>query len=95
MAAIDGIFGTFDQWCEFHHWVATSKRPQYCKYFYPTPLNDGTKGLIANTPVKVDIWLYNNCSLEWVKERLEIMHNGVPGKNENSKWQSSLYGKKW
>lgn len=79
MAAIDKIYGTYYQWCEFHTWVATSKRPQYCRYFYPTPSygEDGTGiGPITNTPVKVDIWLWENCPLEWVKERLKEMYGG-------------------
>ena len=68
MSGIDKIYGTYDQWCDLHHWVATSKRPQYCRHFYPTPPYDGGIGPITNTPVKVDIWLYENCPFEWVKE---------------------------
>lgn len=78
MAGIDKIYGTYEQWCEFHYWVATSKRPQYCMYFYPTPpLLDGKhRGPITNTPVRVDRWLWDNCPLKFVKKRLNEMYGG-------------------
>ena len=73
MAATDKIYGTFEQWCEFHQWVARSKRPQYCRYFYPTPF---AYGPITNTPVWVDKWLWDNCPLKWVKQELKKMYGG-------------------
>lgn len=79
MAGIDKIYGTYDQWCDFHNWMARSKRPQYCRYFYPTPNYgvDGTHiGCITNTPVRVDRWLWDNCPLKFVKKRLKEMYNG-------------------
>lgn len=76
MASIDKIYGDRDKWMEFHRWVATSKRPQYCRYFYPTP-RDGV-GPITNTTVRVDQWLWLNCPLPWVKDRLKEMYNGSP-----------------
>lgn len=75
MASIDKIYGTYEQWCQFHNWMAYSKRPQYCRYFYPTPAY-GSEGPITNTPVKVDKWLYDNCPLKWVKQRLKEMYGG-------------------
>jgi hypothetical protein len=75
MAGIDKIYGTYQEWIEFHHWVASSKRPQYCKYFYPTPPY-GEVGCITNTPVKVDKWLWDNCPFDWVKDRLKEMYGG-------------------
>ena len=83
MAGIDCIYGTFDQWQELHQWVARSKRPQYCRYFYPTPAcceenTTDDKGRIMHTPVKVDKWLWDNCPFPWVKEELAFMYNGSP-----------------
>jgi hypothetical protein len=74
MAAIDKLYGTFDQWCELHTWVANSTRPQYCRYFYPTP-EYGKTGPITNTPIRVDIWLYKNCPFDWVKKQLIAQYN--------------------
>ena len=75
MAGIDKIYGTDQQWQELHNFVAMSKRPQYCRYFYPTP-NYNTEGAIMNNPVKVDKWLWDNCPFKWVKERLQFMYAG-------------------
>jgi hypothetical protein len=83
MAAIDKIYGTYEQWCDLHHWVATSKRPQYCRHFCPTPAygeNGKGDGPIMNNPVKVDRWLWDNCPFKWVKKRLSIMYSGEPPK---------------
>ena len=76
MAAIDKIYGTFDQWCELHQWVARSKRPQYCRYFYPTPIYQKGDGEIMNNPVVVDRWLYENCPFKWIKKKLKEMYGG-------------------
>jgi hypothetical protein len=80
MAGIDKIYGTYEQWIHLHQWVAESKRPQYCRYFYPTPSYDENDelGPIMNTPCHVDRWLWDNCPFEWVKERLKYMYNGEP-----------------
>ena len=79
MAGIDCMSGTYDEWCEFHNWVARSKRPQYCRYFYPTPRygeEDGKPivGRMTNTPVRVDKWLWKNCPLKSVKRELKWMY---------------------
>ena len=82
MAGIDKIYGSFEQWCELHQWIAQSKRPQYCRYFYPTPADDSDKGPILNAPVKVDRWLWDNCPFNWVKDRLRTMYGGEPPSRE-------------
>lgn len=75
MAAIEKIYGTCEQWIDLHHWVATSKRPQYCQYFYPTPAWD-KEGPIVNFPKRVDSWIYKNCPFKWVKKRIKEQYNG-------------------
>jgi hypothetical protein len=80
VAAIDKIYGNYEQWSELHQWIARSKRPQYCRYFYPTPRGMEGDGPIMNNPVKVDRWLWDNCQLPWVIERLRFMYKGEPPK---------------
>lgn len=77
MAGIDKIYGTYHEWVELHGWVAKSKRPQYCQYFYTTPPY-GQSGPITNTPTRVDKWLWDNCPFDWVKRRLKQMYGGKP-----------------
>lgn len=72
MACIDKIYGTPIQWIELHSWIANSKRPQYCRWFYPTP--NGEDGCIFNAPVRVDKWIFENCPLKWVRKRLIVMY---------------------
>lgn len=76
MAAIDKIYGTFDEWCELHHWIACSKRPQYCRYFYPTVSYGMDRGEILMAPVLVDRWLWDTCPFKWVKKELKKMYGG-------------------
>ena len=81
MASIDKIYGTYNQWCDFHSWVANSKRPQYCKYFYPTPnygVSSADIGPITNFSARADKWIYKNCPLKWVKARIKEQYNGAP-----------------
>jgi len=58
------IYGGYDRWCNLHAWVAGSKRPQYCKYFRPTPAGNGW---IIDAPERVIRWLRENCPFEWMK----------------------------
>lgn len=74
MAGIDKIYGNFQQWCDFHKWMAHSKRPQYCRYFYPTPPFNVEERPITNTPVNIDRWLWDNCPLKFVKKQLREMY---------------------
>lgn len=79
MAAIDKIYGTYGEWIDFHSWVANSERPQYCKYFYPTPSYcGGHRGPLTMFPLRADKWIYENCPLKWVKERIREQYNGAP-----------------
>lgn len=79
MASIDKIYGTYDQWVEFHYWVANSDRPQYCRYFLPTP-EYGTEGAITNFSSEADEWLWDNCPLPFVQRALrEQYNNNKPG----------------
>ena len=75
MAGIDKIYGSYSEWIEFHTWVAESKRPQYCVYFYPTPTYGRGSMSITNTPIRVDKWLWKNCPLKFVKRELKKMYS--------------------
>ena len=70
MAAIDKIYGTYEQWCELHAWIARSRRPQYCAFFYPTPAYNSGERAIAYFPERADKWLWENCPFNWVREQL-------------------------
>ena len=75
MAAIDKIYGSYEEWCQLFYWIVRSPRPQYARIFYPTPTID-TIGPILSAPVYADRWLWDNCPFKFVKKRLKVMYNG-------------------
>ncbi len=79
MAAIDKIYGTRDQWFELHAWLSAFM-PIATKYLYPMPSRwaEGDRFPISNFPTWVDIALYEECELEWVKAAIKEQYNGGP-----------------
>ena len=78
MAGIDKIYGNREQWVELWGWLVIH-RSQYSKFLY-APYFDNNVQIrpITNFPLYADIWLYDNCPLTWVKERIEEQYNGPP-----------------
>ena len=72
MAAIDKIYGTFDEHRQFLDWV-NDNRPELAEYFYP-PTLEGV-GPITNLPVWADKWLLENCTLPWVVARIKEQYS--------------------
>jgi hypothetical protein len=84
MAFIDKIYGTYEQYYEFKDWIKKEK-PQYLKYFYMIPEEQESKDdeyMITNFPENVDRWLWFNCPLKFVLERLKEQY----GENSIKKW---------
>lgn len=77
MASIDKIYGTDEQYDIFYDWCLKHNKTLLL-YFYPKDDVIGNIRPITNTPVHVDIWLWNNCDLDFVKERLREMYDGEP-----------------
>ena len=70
MAAIDKIYGTQDQYLELKNWL-DDNCPEYKIYLYPEDGYDKKYRPISNFHSDVDDWLKENCSLEFVQERLK------------------------
>jgi hypothetical protein len=70
MAAIDKIYGTEEQYAEFKKWLKKHK-PSAIKYLY---MEGGwmpnEERPISNFPQRIDMWLIENCPIEWVQKRL-------------------------
>lgn len=81
MQADKHMVGTFDNWWELHKFIATSSRPQYCRYFLEpdfrlvSPL---AVRPIMQATVRVDKWLWDKCLFPWVKAELQRMYDGTP-----------------
>ena len=79
MAAIDKIYGTNHEYDEFRTWIY-EHRKSYLKYFYPQ--NQGYERKeprpICNMPLKADQWLFENCPLLSVRERILEQYDGEP-----------------
>ena len=77
MAAIDKIYGTKKEHDEFKLWAEINS-PNILKYFYTWEgewLSDEKYHPITNFPVKVDEWLFENCSLGWVVARIREQYS--------------------
>jgi hypothetical protein len=76
MASIDKIYGTAEEFEEFKDWMKKNNKDA-CKYlYYPdddtweTEWNDDKTHPMSNFPEEIDIWLYKNCPLDFIVERI-------------------------
>jgi len=82
MAAIDKIYGSNEQWHELHDWLV-HENPKLIKYLYPpTGYKDGTDRPISNFSMEADLWLWDNCPLQFVLAGLSFQYNGHPHGDE-------------
>ena len=72
MASIDKIYGRTEQRDEFYAWCKENK-PEALGYFYQwwDEWNDGNEHPMTNFPEKIDKWLLENCSIDWVVTRIK------------------------
>ena len=75
MAGIDKIYGTTKQYDQFKRWCKKNC-PNALPYFYPRSgwqdMNDRT---ITNFPIEIDKWMLDNCSIEFITNRIRKQHN--------------------
>jgi len=75
MAGIDKIYGTQEQLVELRGWLEMNN-PEALDYVAPVerefPHIEGT-GIrsISNFPEKIDVWLLDNCPIEFVTNRIK------------------------
>ena len=77
MAGIDKIYGSVEQYKEFRSWCE-SNNPSLLKYFYPlVDPWDGPYGqCITNFPTEEDLWLEQNCNIDWVLAAIKEQYGG-------------------
>ena len=81
MAGIDKIYGSQKDFEVLEEWLQKNK-PEYFIYLYEA---DGYKDAIrpiSNFSQEADVWLYNNCPISFVTERIREQYNGEPGDKE-------------
>jgi hypothetical protein len=69
MAACDNLYGTKKQWKQLYKFLKKNKA-EWLVSMYPEPDVDGVETRICYTG-NVQGWLYENCPLKWVKEKLK------------------------
>ena len=77
MASIDKIYGTNEQYEEFHSWCE-NHAPGMLEFFYEKDGYEQEVRPITNTPIYADVWLWKNCNIDFVKDQLKDMYGGVP-----------------
>ena len=70
MAAIDKIYGTSEQYDEFHAWC-TENNQDALVHFYPRSGYVGEERPITNFPERIDMWMLENCPIAWVVARIK------------------------
>ena len=73
MAAIDKLYGSREQRRELKRFLMRHRKRAWLKYLYPARTLRPVDGvaLIACFPSFVDRWLWKNCTLQFVRDRLE------------------------
>jgi hypothetical protein len=74
MAYIDKIYGSKKQWNELHVFLVQT-RPELIRYLYPQPQEESNDYPLSNFPKKADMWLLENCKLEFVIKRIKEQYN--------------------
>jgi len=74
MAAIDKIYGTNEQYDEFYLWTKLH-RPSMIGRFYPKNGYPPQDRPITNLSEEDDVWLLNNCNIDWVVARLKEQYD--------------------
>jgi hypothetical protein len=77
MAAIDKIYGTFNEYFIFKNWMHINA-PENLRYFYDIPTNTKDLVAISNFPTRVDEWLWDNCPLKFVQTVLREQYDVKP-----------------
>lgn len=77
MAAIDKLYGTKAQHDTFREWCAALK-PEALEFFYDWMWDDDGVHPITNFPDEIDFWLWVNCPLEFVTDRIREQY-GLTG----------------
>jgi len=86
MAAIDKIYGSPHQYDQLKEWLEENK-PEYLKYLYEKPTV--RCGPLSNFSTEADVWLYDNCPLDFVKETITFQYNGSPKKDHENEQENS------
>jgi len=79
MAAVDRIYATEAQRDELRAWLA-EHNPEI--HMYPddviAPCDPSYERAISSFSTEEDVWLWENCDLQWVKDAIEYQYNGAP-----------------
>jgi len=77
MAAVEKIYGNKAQFFELYNWCKNHCK-KALKHFYMNSVwgvDLEEQKVIALFPYEIDMFLYDNCDLEWVKEKIENMYD--------------------
>src|SRR5277367_5366759 len=78
MAAIDKIYGTKYQWKQLYDFLVQLKPEYIDKYIYKHKIEeipDDSEIAIANFSRDADLWLMQNCNLDFVQKRLQEQYS--------------------
>jgi hypothetical protein len=76
MASIDKIYGTANEFRVLKDWIDKNKPDAHKHLYWPdddtweTEWNDDKHHPMSNFTEEIDIWLYKNCPLDFIVERI-------------------------
>lgn len=82
MAGIDKIYGNKAQYKEFRKWLKRNK-PEAVNYLYPPWPKERSIAKedmpISNFPKNIDMWLFENCPIKFVTDRIKEQYQSILG----------------
>ena len=80
MAGIEKIYGNRSQYEELYEFLEKNK-PEFLNGMIQAnkPKDDETIRPVSSFTVKQDEWLYENCDIDFVTDRIEEQYNGQIG----------------
>jgi len=76
MAAIDKIYGTQEQYYELKKWLKEN-RPRAISELYPEESFNKANRAISNFSSETDMWLIDNCPIEWVVDYIKDQYSMI------------------
>lgn len=80
MAYLDKMYGTYTEWCSLFSFLK-EKKPEYVRYLYNPPPQEGKDHPLSNFSLEADMYLWENCPLEFVKNNLRRQYSQNMYKN--------------
>lgn len=90
MASIDKIYGTMADYLELVSWLYDNQPKLLDQVYDPRyDLDFQEERALSNFSNAADVWLWEHCPLDFVRNRLEEQYGGVPTRNPKPSYKKT------